>query len=133
MGSAIEEMKAQIATKEAECRRVQEELEILRRALAILSGRRMDDGNQMYGGSHGIPNMIREALRDEGGPLKADELVSKVKAMGCQATRETILGAAYRLAKDGNGIVLLRRGVFAIPTDEDDMDEEVNEELENAV
>jgi hypothetical protein len=114
MSNAIDELKAQIATKESEHNRVKEELDVLRRALAIISGRRMDEsGGRGSMAAQKIPDMIREVLGEH--PLEslsADELVSQVKAKGCQATRQTILGAAYRLAKESRGVKLVDKGSF---------------------
>lgn len=115
MSTAIIELKAQIATKQAEFDRVRDELDILRRALSIISGRKMDDGStSAHRSGQKIPDLIREALNEGGVPLSADELVANVKAKGCQASRQTILGAAYRTAKDRRGIELVKAGVFGI-------------------
>jgi hypothetical protein len=121
MSTAIDELKAQIATKESEHNRVKEELDVLRRALAIMSGRRMDEsGGRGSTSAQKIPDMIRDVLDEH--PLEAlsaDELVSQVKAKGCQATRQTILGAAYRSAKEHRGVRLADKGVFVRMSSDD--------------
>ena len=63
MSSAIDELKAQIITKEAEMNRVKEELDVLRRAVAIMSGRRMDEGATKGAKTEQkIPTLIREEI-----------------------------------------------------------------------
>src|SRR5689334_18918020 len=107
MSTAIDEIKAQIATKEAEMSRIDDELVVLRKALAILSGRRTipvaTDSSQV---EPKIPDLIKAVLQEsDKSALSNDELVSKVRAKGSQATRETILGTAYRMAKYPNGLI----------------------------
>jgi hypothetical protein len=118
MGStAIDELKAQIATKEAEFERVRDEVAILRRALAIVSGKRSDEV-RVSGPRRGqtLLDTIVEILGETGHPLSADELVSKAKTKGSQASRQTILGAAYRAAKtkEGQKIRVIDKGIFAL-------------------
>ncbi|OQW36527.1 MAG: hypothetical protein A4E19_15305 [Nitrospira sp. SG-bin1] len=118
MSTAIDEIKAQIATKEAEMSRIDDELNVLRKALTILSGRRVapETSNGGTHAEHKIPELIKTVLRDsKTGMLSTDELVSQVKAKGSHSTRQTILGSAYRMAKDPNPEVKsLGKGVFAL-------------------
>ena len=115
MSSAVDEIKAQISTKEAEMRRIEDELTVLRKALTILSGRRVFVSN-VASPEPKIPDLIRKVLCESSkNVLSNDELVPQVKARGSQATRETILGSAYRLAKDPNGpIRIVAKGQFSL-------------------
>lgn len=63
-----------------------------------------------------IPDLIKDALRNAlNNTLSTDELVSQVKAKGSKATRETILGAAYRMAKPENAAVKnIGKGIFSL-------------------
>lgn len=116
MSTAIDEIKAQIVSKESELSRVTDELATLRKALAIMSGRRADEGHGrtlVHGQT--LVGLIVAIVEEAGHPLSADELVSKARAKGCEASRQTILGAAYRAAKAGDNqkIRLATKGVFA--------------------
>jgi len=116
MSTAIDEIKAQIVGKEAELARVTDELTTLRKALAIMSGRRTDEGHGrtlVHGQT--LVGLIVAIVEEAGHPLSADELISKARAKGCEASRQTILGAAYRAAKAGENqkIRLATKGVFA--------------------
>ncbi|MGE3154746.1 MAG: hypothetical protein AB7G48_19440 [Nitrospiraceae bacterium] len=116
MGTAIDEIRKQISTKEVELARVQQELDVLRRALTIMSGRRMDVAE----GGPKIPDLLREVMAESNGQISADEIVLRVKAKGSQATRQTILGAAYRCAKEGRWIKIVSKGVFGTIEEEED-------------
>lgn len=115
MSTAIDELKAQIINKEAELSRVTDDLATLRKALAIISGRRSDEAHtRALGHGQTLIGLIISIIEETGHPLSADELVSKAKAKGCQASRQTILGAAYRAAKstENQKIRLISKGVF---------------------
>ena len=103
----IEALEAQIAIKQAELRRVEEDLAALQRTLAIFKGERVPERlsplheptPSLSQPKDSLPDVGYMALKEVGKPLTGDQIVAFWNGRGKEVSKASLLGALYRHAK----------------------------------
>ena len=142
MNAAVEAIKTQIDKKKAALSRlrVQEEelkrlqvavagipkleadLLALERSRSIIKGEEVSEptslmapfGISRNGRSDSIPSLVYSVLKEAGKPLRSNEIVPLVAARGCKSTKQSVLGAVYRVAQSGKLFTLVEPGLFGL-------------------
>ncbi len=117
----VEAIEAQIAIKQAELRRVQEDLAALQRTLAIFRGERVSERlpplhepiPSLSKPKDSLPDVGYMALKEVGKPLTGDQIVAFWKGRGHEVNKASLLGALYRCAKHEQRF-WVRSGVFGL-------------------
>jgi len=123
MNAAIETVKHELRKKKIELvemekalariHEVQNDVRALERTLAILQGDSTASGSQASPPStlafstngQKIHEMAYAVLKEAGRSMDNDELFVTIKQRGCHSSRQSILGAIYRYAKEGKLII----------------------------
>lgn len=132
MNAAAEYVKSQLEAKRAELRRIEDMMLRVQGAIAALEatldqvatpGKR---GRKSVAPSNsGLREIMSElkrpklhdlaysVLKEAGKPLTGDQITPLMAAHGCTSTKQSILGAIYRAAKNGDRFAV-GRGVFGL-------------------
>jgi hypothetical protein len=132
MNAAAEYVKSQLEAKRAELRRIEDMMLRVQGAIAALeatfdqvagSGKR--GRNSVVRPKTGLLEIMNElkrpklhdlaysVLKEAGKPLMGDQIIPLMAARGCTSTKQSILGAIYRAAKNGDRFTV-GRGVFGL-------------------
>ncbi|MCH8042025.1 MAG: hypothetical protein IH977_17050 [Nitrospinae bacterium] len=142
MNAAIEPIKTQIAKKKTALEKLKEQevalkklqaevadipkleadLLALDRSLSIIKGEEVSEptslmapfGISRNGRSGSIPNLVYAILKEAGKPLRSNEIIPLVVARGCKSTKQSVLGAVYRVAQSGKLFTLVEPGLFGL-------------------
>ena len=142
MNAAVEPIRMQIGRKKAALSRLREQEEELKklqaevadipkleadllaleRSLSIIKGEEVSEptslmvpfGISRNGRSGSIPNLVYAILKEAGKPLRGNEIIPLVAARGCKSTKQSVLGAVYRVAQSGKLFTLVEPGLFGL-------------------
>ncbi len=144
MNAGIDVLKAQIRSKKAalaklrereeEFKRLQKvmagipklqaDLSALERSLAILKGEEVpedprdrkviDIATIEHLFTRNVPRLVYRVLKEAAKPLRIEQIMPLLAAMGCTAVKPTVRGAIYRNAKPGKIFKVLGPGIFAL-------------------
>lgn len=103
----VEALEAQIAIKQAELRRVQQDLAALQRTLAIFRGEQVPERSSplhepivsLSQPKDSLPELAYVALKEVGKPMTGDQIVAFWTGRGKEVNKASLLGALYRHTK----------------------------------
>jgi hypothetical protein len=132
MNAAAEYVKSQLDAKRAELRRIEDMMLRVQGAIAALeatfdqvAGSAKRGRNIIVRPKTGLLEIMNElkrpklhdlaysVLKEAGKPLTGDQIIPLMVARGCTSTKQSILGAIYRAAKNGDRFTV-GRGVFGL-------------------
>ena len=152
MNTAVQTLKAQLENKRAEKRRLEEALyrvqgyiAALESSLEVVGSSRKTSRRLVVTDAatvnplEGLRSVITEfrqqpklhdlayvVLKESGKPLTGDQIIPLMHARGCISSKQSILGAIYRAAKDKDRFVA-NRGVFSLKEWQSEHDRRIQE------